>query len=147
MVLGKIIYDKAIRKPDEWEQELSTLVMNFKRIKDALGIETPFFEEFGGLNSIQSHYFAILNNNPQNIISWIRGQAKEKIGISPIIWDAVLDSRKTGGFYRIDIPKDIEVYRKPIYCVQSRWIPDKELRTLSPTRIRNFMDKLEAGEF
>ena len=141
MVIGKIFYDNTMRRPDEWEEELFSLSKGFSDLK------MPYLGDLPGLEQgIQSHYFAILSNNPKKLVSWIRSQAREKTGLSPIVWDATLDSRKNCEFYRFDVPKKIEIFRKPIYDVQSRWIKDKEIHTFSPKQIRNFMDKLESGE-
>jgi len=139
---GKIFYDKVIRTRNEWEKELFSLLKGFP------DINMPYLGDLPELEAIQSHYFAILNNQPQKIREWIRNQVKEKLGaFSPIVLDFVLAPRKNSEFYRIDVPKDIgDIYRKPIYDVQSRWIKDKTLHSKGAEAIRNLMEKLESGE-
>ena len=142
MVIGKIIYDNTLRTRDEWEQELFSLSIGFPDVNMPDLGDLPEFE--GG---VQSHYFAIFSNHPKVIEQGIRNQIKEKLGRwVPIAWEGIFDPTEKTEFYRIDSPKEIILYRKPIYDVQSRWIKDKTLHTKKPKAIRNLIKRLEAGE-
>lgn len=142
MVRGKIFYDNVIRTRDEWEKSIDFLNKGSQNIVFPELTELPYF------NSVQSHYFAILHNNPNEIRLSIRNQLGKKIDQwSSIIWDAVLDSGKNCEFYRIDILQRLEIYRNEIYCRQNSWIKVNDLHSKGLTAISNLIKKMESGEF
>jgi len=142
MVKGKIIYDDVIRIREDWENELGLFRESSRtKILDNDLVDNQYFD------ALQSHYFAILHDNPQEIRSKIMCQVKHKLGIQPIAEHAILDSGKNCEIYRISVPREITIYRKEIYDVQSRWIKDKTLHSKGPQAIRNLIEKMESGEF
>ena len=138
MVKSKIFYDSIIRTADEWETSINKLRKIYSDLAFPDLMDLPYLE------AVQSHYFAILNNNPGQIKEQIRMQAKRKLGRwMPIVWEEVLDSGKNCEFYRLDVPREIIIYRKEILDKPSAWRFDKTLHSKGPRAIRNLIEKLE----
>ncbi len=138
--MGKILYDDVIRTRNEWEESLSALA------KGSMDIKFPDLGDLPELNAVQSHYFAIFNNNPQDVVLQIRKQAKKKLGRwSPLVWDFSY-SEGNSEFYRIDVPREMIIYRKGIYAPNSRWMENKSLHSKGQIAIRNLLGELNSGE-
>ena len=138
MVKGKIFYDNVIRSREEWEEYL----MNFYNDNMSLDlIDSPHFEE------IQSHYFAILHNNPLEIKSKIINQVKHKLGMHSIVEDEILGTGKNSIVYRISTPIQITIYRDKILHGDKNWKKCPELHNKKMIAISNLIEKLESGGF
>ena len=139
MVKGKIIYDNEIMTLDEWEDSLNKLRKNYP------DIPYPNSMEFSYLNEIQAHYFLIFNNSPNKISSWLRSQIKSQLGLlSSIIWDSKLDFGKNWEFYYVDVPKQVDIYRKSVFDKQSSWEKDKTLRFKGPRALRTLIKGMKS---
>ena len=133
-----ILYDNIIRTRNQWEKHLGLFRQgsNSKELSYDL-MDNQYFE------ALQSHYFAILHNNPEEIRNKIRLQVKGKLGIEPIAEDIVLDFGKNCEFYRISVPKKITIYRKGILDNQNSWIFDNTLHLKGPQAIKNLIKRLD----
>ena len=139
MVKGKIIYDSVFWDRNEFEKHLGIFKKgsNLRQLNGALN-ENQYFE------NLQSHYFAILNNNPSEIRNKIICQVRTKLGIDPIAEHVILDSGKNCEVYRISVPRQITIYRKEI-LKPSLWEFDKTLHSKGPRAISNLIKELESG--
>lgn len=141
MVKSKILYDNVIMTAKEWENSVDKLS------KDYPSLGFPDLMDLTSLEAVQSHYFAICSNNPQEIISGIRNQLKSKLGdYSPIVFDAVLESLQHSRFYRIDCPKEVVIYIKDILDKPAAWIKDKTLHSKGTVAIKNLLKRLESDK-
>ena len=138
MVKSKIIYDSVIRTREEWENYLG----EFKQGSNTKEFDYDLMDN-QYFNALQSHYFAILNNSPEEIKNKIRMQVKEKLGIEPIAEEAVLGKGKNCEVYRISTPRKITIYRKDILDKPSAWFFDKTLHSKGAKAINNLIKKLE----
>ncbi|MFA7707568.1 MAG: hypothetical protein WCX73_01335 [Candidatus Pacearchaeota archaeon] len=134
---SKILYDSTIRTISEWEDSLNIL-------RKGYCLKFPDEEEFRNLDSIQSHYFAIHHNNPEEIITRIRDQTKNKLGAwYPIVWNSVILNKENSSFYRIDTPRKVEIFRLKVLDKPFAWKEDRTLHNKGPKAIENLIDRME----
>jgi len=138
MVKSKIIYDNVIRTREEWENYLGEFRNGSKLKQLSYDLVDNLYVE-----ALQSHYFAVLNDNPEEIRNRIRLQVKEKLGIESIAEEAILGRGKNCEVYRISSPKKITIYRKNILDKQSVWEKDRKLHSKNLGAILNLIKKLE----
>lgn len=138
MVKSKIFYDSVVRTREEFEKYLVEFRegSNLRSIDSSL-IENQYFD------SLQSLYFAILNNSPNEIISKIKTQVSKKIGIDSIAEECILGSAKNCGVYRISISSQIEIYREDILNTPNAWIKMKDLHSKGPRAIANLIERIK----
>ncbi len=136
MVDGKIFWDKVVRNSDEFREYLR----RFKRSNRSNLDDMQSFEE------LQSHYFAILHNNPLEIRYKIRNQVIEKLGANCVAEDFVMDTGKNCEVYRISTPENIVIYKKEIFKYNA-WERMRDLHSKGPLAIANLIERLESSAF
>lgn len=135
MVKGKILWDNVIRTITEFEKYMRKSKGN----NYVLDVMQSFKE-------LQSHYFAILHNNPDEIINKIRNQVVRKLS-SPAAEECIMDFGENCKVYRISTPEEIVIYRRDILDRKSAWEKMIDLHSKGPVAISNLIKKLQSGGF
>ena len=136
MVKGKILWDNVVRTREGFEDYIKKINGN----DYVLDVMQSFKE-------LQSHYFAILHNNPQEIVNKIRSQVVEKSTYNSIAEEEIMGEGENCKIYRISGPQKITIYRRDILDRQNAWERMRDLHSKGPKAISNLIERLESGEF